>query len=156
MVDDLDKWKRQHHANIEQHLKTPEGLCEYIRITLNNFCHRYLSPDAEVQEPNQFFFLCEAEEPAEKAKMLTQNKKAIDSIHAKKPVNVKNYIMIAVPEFNNGKGAIDIIGVFHWGSPEYSPQSPDQDIKKVRFEFDDVIEFRNELAKYIEKACEVF
>jgi hypothetical protein len=160
MTKDLDKWKREHSANIEQELGTTEGLYSYIQVTVNNFAYRYIETDhsgeVEIQSPQQGFFVCEAEERDMNRARQTENQKVLKGLERKNPKSLRNILMVSVSDFNGKSGNIDMVGVVHWGEPEFAPNSPDQHMKKVQFKFSDVMEFRNDFAKYLEQACEVF
>ncbi len=160
MTDDLNKWKREHSANIEQELGTDEGLHKYIATTLNNFIHRYIktdyTPEVELQIPQNGFFLAEGEERDMLKVALTENQNILKAISQNDISAIRYILMVSVAEFNGKAGKINLVAVAHWGAPDFLPQSPKQDIKKLLYTFNDVMDFRNNFAKYIEEVCEVF
>ncbi len=162
MVDDIKKWQAEHLASIEAQLGTLQGITDYIEDTMDNFAHRYLVTSSgdpvDTMVPNPGFLAAESEEKNIEEAKKTTNQTVLKAITEKRPQSLRYILMCSVSDFIEGKGSgtLDIVGVVHWGGPEFLPASPDQDMRKVQFKFEDILDFRNNFAKYLEEACKVF
>ncbi|MBL7664626.1 MAG: hypothetical protein JNM93_05790 [Bacteriovoracaceae bacterium] len=148
---------QQLHHQVVQTLGTKEGLHKYITQTLKSFAYRYLPHETEVQAPMPDLLLCQAFEADASKAAQCQDSKAAAAIKQLKPPSVMSLIMVNTKEFKGDKkGSIEIVSVIHWGAPDFQPNSPKQKVKKVIFNFNDVMEFRNDFANYLEQVCEIF
>lgn len=141
-------------------------LYHYLFETMDNFYHRYLETTTDLNlktrelgehlwgavsfEPSMLEALKNKASPAH-AGILEMAKRIPKAENPK----VRYGLFAKVDELTPEHGKLTIVSEIHWGFPEFSDQK--QRVKKeVVFEYEDIAQFRKELALRLEEACELF
>jgi hypothetical protein len=141
-------------------------LYEYLFQTMDNFYYRYLetSTDKELQTkslaPHLWGIRTTETSMVEALKL--QNpvaKKGIMELAKSVPKaqgpSVQYELMADVEELQTDHGEIQFVSLINWGYPDFD--DPKRQFKKtVIFKYEDLAQFRKELAIKLEEACEIF
>lgn len=151
---------------IHELYKDQKAFVDYILQTKNNFLFRYLetslNKNIQIQMPKLNFFLAESFENNMGNAFKTENsnvkegvKNLAKSVDRALNPQVKYTLSTDVQKISENGGKIIIKATIDWGFPEFN-NSNSQESKMITFIFNDVGQFRKELALKYEEACELF
>lgn len=141
-------------------------LYEYLFETMENFFYRYLetseNKNLKVQELAPKCYGAESFEsnmvdalkiknPAAKPGMIDMAK----TIPRDQKPKVRYRLMTEVKEFGAENGHLVLLAEIHWDFPSYSDKTKSA-VKKVDFKYQELAQFRKELALRLEDVCEFF
>jgi hypothetical protein len=139
---------------------------EYLFQTMDNFYYRYLetTTDKNLKTTSLAPHLwgIKTTEPSMVDALKIQNpvaKKGIIELAKSVPKaegpSVQYELLANVEELESDHGEIQFVAVINWGFPDFNDISK-QFKKTVIFKYDDLAQFRKELALKLEEACEIF
>lgn len=151
---------------IHELYKDQKAFIDYILQTKSNFLFRYLETSTDkniqIQMPKLNYFLAESFEnnmgnafKTENAKVKEGVKNLAKSVDRSLNPKVKYSLATDVQKISENGGKIIITATINWGFPDFN-NSPNQESKTIVFNFDNVGQFRKELALKYEDACELF
>lgn len=157
----IHDWQNKVHATFGEASK----LYEYVFSTMENFFYRYLetseTKNLKISELAENTFGAFSFESDMVAALKVQNKEIKYGImelakripKAEKPM-VRYGLFIKINELSSDKGNLVISSEINWDFPEFGQKNYQQ--KKVIFDYNDLNQFRKELALKLEEACELF
>lgn len=161
--------KEELQKNLDQKIanffKGENAYVEYMGETLKSFAFRYLpsheSARMEIFRENANLFGVESFENnmgnAFKIKDLDIKngiKQLAKSVPMSEKPEVRFRIGVNIREISGERGSVDLISEVHWGFPHFNDQNKKQ--KKLLFKFENVHEFRKNLALRLEDVAELF
>lgn len=158
----IENWQEKVRASFGE----KEKLYEYLFQTMDNFYYRYiettLNQGLKTKQLGEHLWGAVSEESS-----------MVDALKIKNPVAKKGIIDLAkftprekmpkvrytiaadVKKLLPEAGSIDFIAEINWGFPEFNDASKLQR-KLVNFKYNDIAEFRKELALSLEEISEIF
>lgn len=165
-MKDNDKLIQDWQEHVRASFGQESRLYEYLFETLNNFYYRYLetstSQNLKTEElaPKTYGALSFEANMREALKDPNPDAKAgiiemAKSIpHTEKPA-VRYGLWVQVLELTQDRGHLRIIAEINWDFPEYQDREKRLQ-KQVDFKYDELAEFRKQLALKLEEASELF
>lgn len=158
----IQDWQEKVRASFGEESK----LYEYLFETMDNFYYRYLETtvDKDLRTthlgPHQWG--ARSSEPSMVDALKIKNppaKKGIIELAKSVPKSegprVVYELMADVEELTPQHGKIHFVSLINWGFPDF--EDPERQLKKkVVFQYDDIAQFRKELALKLEEVCEAF
>ena len=137
----------------------------YIEFTLNNFCHRYMDTSTQSNIKTQIdgdLFYAESIEGNILEALKISYRPVKDKVIAlakkyptqKENQRVKFILEVNVVDLQSNSGELKISSVVQCDYPKY--QNMDLEIRKtIQYTYDDILDFRKELALKLEEVCEI-
>jgi hypothetical protein len=161
---DLQKKKWQEAA---QQLAGQDNLQQFFKEILTNFAHRYLANDT-TQEPSltqtaaNTFRLSSIDKDMKSA-LKTSSAKARDGIiELIQKIGLKNSpavlysIELKANIVNQQHIEVEIECSINWNFPDFTKDISKLDRKIMQKKYNDFVEMRNDLARVLDTACEIF
>jgi hypothetical protein len=141
-------------------------LYEYLFETMDNFYYRFLETtvDSNLRTTSLAPHLwgARSSEPSMVDALKITNsvaKKGIIELAKSVPKSegprVQYELLADVEELTPDHGEIQFVGMINWGFPDFEDASK-QFKKTVKFKYDDLAQFRKELAQKLEEVCSIF
>lgn len=160
MEQDFEELK----TKMEEKVKESFELAAFFHHNLNNFAHRYFEEPSESKEASDRAYRVHGFDTKLKNYLKSDCEKIkVGSLNLAKTIPYKDgpklklSLMIKVVEFDPSRGGlVKVFSRVHWGFPLFEETSSEYFEKTVDLKFEDIIILRNNLAKALESACEIF
>lgn len=161
-----DKQIQEWQEKVRQSYGDESKLFEYLFETMDNFYYRYLETTTDKNlktvplaphlwgarsSEGSMVDALKIQNPAAKKGIIELAK----SVPKAEGPRVQYELMADVEELTQDHGEIIFVSSINWGFPDFEDQSK-QFKKTVTFKYQDLAQFRKELALKLEEACEIF
>lgn len=162
MNEKEEKLIQERREQVENSFRSEGQLFSYLSFTLENFFYRYLetsrSKDLKTQElrPGVFgAYSFETMLEALKSPHPDAKKDLIELAKKDRDALLRLGLWAEVKDLSPERGKLILVSEMNWGHPDFS--DPGKRIeKRVSFSYEDVTEFRKELALKLEDAARLF
>lgn len=155
----------QHKTNeVNSLLHQKDFLDNYVIQTLNSFSFRYLDNASSSEKINNNTIRVLSIENGIKDAIKIKNEKlraglgelARNVSKAEGPTVAREIRVILLRNGSLHSGDVDVSARISWGHPTHEFSTGTFVEKKLRYHFDDELNLRNNLARYLDEVCELF
>lgn len=162
MKDEYLKLQSEMNQKAVDNLQTADGMHNFLEHTLNNFAYRYMLDDKNAEPKSALVaentFMVQTTSSNMKEALKNENQFIRDGIVkmiqelGMKEAKIQSSLSIKVISDKQ----VELASSLNWNAPSFQFNESKIMLKTLTYQFEDVLELRNNLALKCEEVCEIF